>query len=200
VPRLPRLLLTLIPATILIVACGGSSTPGANAPLTSAGGGNPSVSAGGGGGATGGAPTNPPGGGGGANAGIPTIADGTYTSGTAHVEISGGRNDTFDVDSASGVTAGGNTILAFTGADNQKVVQLSFLAPGQGTSGGLSVATNVSNAVFATAGTWGGECQVRITRNNASGLSGEFSCKDANGLAGVIGGKFNIKGTFAAER
>jgi hypothetical protein len=199
VPRLPRLLLALIPVTILIVACGGSATPAANAPLTSAGGGVPNASATGGGGATG-APTNPPGGGGGANAGIPTIADGTYASGTAHVEISGGRNDTFDVDAASGITAGGNTILAFTGADNQKVVQLSFLAPGQGTPGGLSVATNVSNAVFAMAGTWGGECQVKITRNNSSGLSGEFSCKDAPGLAGVIGGKFNIKGTFAAER
>lgn len=202
VPRLPQVLLGVIPATILIVACGGSASPAANAPLGSAGGGAPNASAGGGGGATGGAPPNPPGGGGAANANIPTIADGAYKSGAAHVELSGGKNETLDVAAGGGVTSLGNTILQFGSTDGQRIVQLSFLAPGQSGSGsgGVSVSENVSNSVFSTAGTWGGECQIKITRNNASGLSGEFSCTDAPGISGVVGGKFNIKGTFAAER
>jgi hypothetical protein len=192
VQRRPRLLIALIPATILAVACGGSASPAANAPLTA--GGSPAASTGGG------APTQPAGGGGGANAGIPTIADGAYKSGTAHVEVSGGRTDTFDGSAAGGITSGGNTILVFSSTDNQKVVQISFLAPGQTGAGGVSVSTNVGGSVFSTGGGWGSECQIKVTRNNASGVSGEFTCQDAPGIAGVVGGKFNIKGTFAVER
>jgi hypothetical protein len=106
------------------------------------------------------------------------------------VEISGGKNDTFDVAAASGITFGGNTILGFSSTDNQKVVQINFLAPGQSSSRGLSVTTNVASSIFSAGGAWGSDCQVKITRSNASGLSGEFTCTDAPGLAGVVGGKF----------
>jgi hypothetical protein len=183
-PRRPALLLTLISVAILMAACGGTVTPAVDATLP-----------------VGGVPTVPGGGGGGgaANAGLPTIADGAYKSGTTHIELSGGRNETFDVGVGSGITSAGNTILGFTSADNTKVVQMSFLAPGQG-AGALSVSTNVASTVFSTAGAWGQECQVKITRNNASGLSGEFSCKDAPGVSGLTALKINVKGTFSVER
>jgi hypothetical protein len=188
--RLQRLL--VIPATILIAACAASTSPTAGGATATSGG---TTSTGG---------TTSSGGttsGGGTAVSMPTIADGAFKSGTTHVEISGGRNETFDVSTGGDVTTGGTTLLVFASSDNQRVVQMSFLPPGEADPGIFTTATTSGTAVGgALSGTWGKECQVKFTRNNASGLSGEFTCKDAAGLSGLVTMNANVKGTFSVER
>jgi hypothetical protein len=180
---MPRRLLALIPVAILIVACGGSGSPTTNVST-----------------AANAEPTTTAGSGGGASAGIPTIADGQYKSGTTHVELSGGRSDTFDLRLATGITSGGDSLFAFTSADNQKIVRITFLAPGSSDTGTVSVTSLVAPNLLTVGGTWGQECQIKITRNNGSGLSGEFSCKDAPSVTGTALSKADLKGTFSADR
>lgn len=187
---MPRLLLALVSVTLMIAACGGSASPTTTVSTTATGAPTSGNAA----------PATPVGGGGGGTAGIPTIADGVYKSGTARVELSGPRTETLDVGLGTGITTGGNTVLAFASSDSQRVVQLSFLAAGSPDPGAVTVTTLNPTALSTTAGTWGKECQIKITRNNASGLSGEFSCTDAAAVAGAIVTKSSFKGTFAVER
>jgi hypothetical protein len=174
---------------LLLSACGGA----ANAPIAS---GTSTVAA-----TAAPTPTTAPvGGGGGANAGIPAIADGSFRSGKVHVEVSGGKNETVDIGTLSGSTTSGSTFLVYANADIQKVVQFSFLAPTESDRGGVTVGVTAGAVAFATIGTWGKDCQVKITRNDAAGLSGEFSCSNAPASEGIRGFGVNIKGTFSAER
>ena len=187
---MPRLLLALASATLMIAACGGAASPTTNVSTTATGAPTSGNAA----------PTTPVGGGGGGTAGIPSIADGVFKSGTARVELSGARTETFDVSLATGITTGGNTVLAFATSDSQRVVQLTFLAAGSPDPGAVTVTTLNLSALSTAAGTWGKECQLKITRNNAAGLSGEFACTDAPAVGGATVTKASFKGTFAADR
>jgi hypothetical protein len=191
-PRHPSVAVqTLAAAAIVIAACGGSVSPPVSGPESPASSGALAAS---------GAPAASVGGGGGANAGIPAIADGSFRSGKVHVEVSGGKNETLDIGTLSGSTTGGSTFLVYATADVQKVVQFSFLAATESDRGAVTVGTTVGAVAFATIGTWGKECQVKITRNDAAALSGEFSCSNAPASEGLRGFGVNIKGTFSAER
>jgi hypothetical protein len=185
-----RVMASAASLVLVLSACGGA----ANAPIAS---GTSTVAAT----ATPIPTTAPVGGGGGANAGIPAIADGSFQSGKVHVEVSGGgKNETLDIDRLSGATTSGSAFLVYTTADVQKVVQLSLLAPTESDRGGVTVGVTAGAVAFATIGTWGKDCQVKITRNDAAGLSGEFSCSNAPASEGLRGFGVNIKGTFSAER
>lgn len=199
-PRHPSVAVqTLVAAVIVIAACGGSVSPAVSVSQSPAASGSVSPGTSGARGASG-APTASVGGGGGATAGIPAIADGSFRSGKVHVEVSGGKNETLDIGTLSGSTTGGSTFLVYTTADIQKVVQLSLLAPTESDLGAVTVGTTVGAVTFTTIGTWGKDCQVKITRNDTAGLSGEFSCSNAPAAEGIRGFGVNFKGTFSAER
>jgi hypothetical protein len=169
----------------MIAACGGSALPAADVSPTASGAATASAT-----------PSASAGGGGGTSAGIPTIADGAYRSGRTHLEISGGKSDTVDASGAGGFTQSNTTVLVLPSADNKKIVTLSFLAPTESDRGAVAVTTSE----YSFVGEWGKECQVRFTRNDASGLSGEFSCRDAPGVAVLTDVMVNVTGTFSVER
>jgi hypothetical protein len=191
-PRHPSVAVqTLVAAVIVIAACGGSVSPAVSVSQSPAPSGALAAS---------GAPTTSIGGGGRATTGIPAVADGAFQSGKVHVEVSGGKSETLDLGTLSGYTTSGSTFLVYTSADVQKAVQFSFLAATESDPGTVTVGTTVGAVTFATIGIWGKDCQVKITRNDTAGLSGEFSCSNAPASEGIRGFGVNIKGTFSAER
>jgi hypothetical protein len=186
---------SLVLTVCLLTACGGSTsstTSGTATPGTATTGGGTT-----GGATTGATTTSSPVatvGGGGGTTGIPVVADGSFKTGTAHIEISGGRSDTFDLRSAGGFAASGSASIVFT--DSQRTFNLTFTGGGEA-AGAIVIATSA----YTIGAELGKECQIKVTRNDANGLSGELTCKDATGIAlPATPLAVNIKGTFSADR
>lgn len=125
--------------------------------------------------------------------GIPKIADGTYKSGTATVEVSGEDEKTFDA-LTSGQTDDGSTLIGFMASDANLTIGF----------GPNPEDSNVSVAVsgLSVGGTFGQECGVQFSQNDSKGLAGEFTCTDAPAVDSASGklDKRSLKGTFSVER
>jgi hypothetical protein len=181
----------LIASLTLLAACGGGSNP--------AGGGS-----GAGDSATDAAPTGDSGGGGDQTTStavhdIPTIADGYYKTGTAHVEITGDKSQTVDLEligAASG-TFTGSTVLQYVAGEGDQAVSVVV---GLDKESGASIAVT-SAVVFAGGGPEQG-CSFNLDRNEASGIGGTFACSGLDGLSAgaVTTSKVNVQATFTANR
>lgn len=130
---------------------------------------------------------------GGKGAGIPKIADGTYKEGTATVEVSGEDEANFD-SLTIGQTDGGVTLLSFMGAGGNLTIGFGPGADDSSVSAGL--------AGLSVGGSFGKECGVQFSKNDSSGLAGEFTCTKAPAVDSGSGklGERDLKGTFSVER
>ena len=181
----------LIASLTIVAACGGGSTP--------AGGGSGTDSA-----VTDGTTTEDSGSGGDGTTGgavqdIPTIADGYYKSGTAHVEITGDKSQTADVElvgAASG-TFTGSTVLQYIVGEGNDAVSVVI---GLDTESGASVA--FTSAVVVAGGGPEQGCSFKLDRNEASGIGGTFACSGVAAMSpgAVTLSNVNLAATFSADR
>ena len=179
-----QVLLVTTLLAVLVSACGGNA--GSSAAPSVDGGTQPSEAAT--------SPDTSSGGGGGAGAGIvglKPIEDGTYTSAKVHVEMSGDRSATNDA-TGNGFAGSGVAVLTFADSANSSLITI-----GLSTVEAVGIAVQIGTV--ATAVNWGGGCTATITRQDATGLSGEFTCQDVDGVDGVQALKLSLKGTFSAE-
>jgi hypothetical protein len=178
----------LVPAIALalVSACGGSSDDDSDGPTQRATG-----TSDGAGGATSAATS---GGGGGGENDIPVIKDGAFQSGRVHIEISGDRDATFDLD-GNGIAAGGYALFSYGNSDAS--IQVALQAGADEEPGGLSITT----ADLATAGAWGEDCAVSV-EESGSEVKGQFSCDDLDAIAtgSTASLHLRVRGTFSAKR
>jgi hypothetical protein len=104
---------------------------------------------------------------------LPPIVDGAWTNGTLHIDVTGGRTESFDLPGGA-IAAGGASILTFGDASGDRTVQATI--SGTDPSGFTLVTPDL-----LAAGMWGGDCQLKVTRNEAAGIAGEFSCPTITG-------------------
>jgi hypothetical protein len=120
---------------------------------------------------------------------LPTLGDASYAKGTAHFEVSGDKDASYDL-LGGGATTGGFTTLSFrddgTGATLAIVWGDSESDP----------AVALAGEDFATGGTIGKECSVSVDTSDATSVAGEFECKDMPGVGGVQELKLDAKGSF----
>ncbi|HEY8169134.1 MAG: hypothetical protein ACHQ02_01365 [Candidatus Limnocylindrales bacterium] len=131
---------------------------------------------------------------GGASGGsVPAIANGDYTSGAAHVELSGDKDLAFDADLLVGLatTLDGASAITYTSPDGASFQLIVDPSSGAGVS--------VSAADLFVAG---GGCQLDLDRNDDSGIAGTLTCDDAPGFTsgGAVQAIEDIKATFTADR
>jgi hypothetical protein len=169
-------------AAVLAAGCGSSSTANPTVDSGATAVDEPTVDA------------NQPAGGGGGD--VPVIADGSYTSGTSHVEVSGGKDLTADAALAVGAsqTIEGTTLLLYQGGEGDNGIVFS-VANASPDGPGITLTT----AVVITGGDRNSGCTIEFTRNDGSGLAGTFDCVDLQGVGGYLG-TVDVKGSFSAER
>ena len=187
-------IILLIASLTFLAACGGGSNPAdGGGSATDAATTEATATADSGGGGSGNGTT-------GATAhDIPTIADGYYKTGTAHVEVSGDKSQTVDVEligAASGTFTGSTVLQYFTGEGTEGV----SVVIGFDKESGASIA--FTSAVIVAGGGAEQGCAFNLDRNDAAGIGGSFSC---SGLAGLVAGALttntvNIQATFTADR
>ena len=181
--------LALATSMFLVIACGGGA--GTEGDPDDAPDGDT-------GGAVASQPAEAPGG----NAGggdLPDVADGTYTGGTAHIEVTGDKSLSVDLplDPVTSITAEGATGLAFYTGSEPDVIH-TIVAFGTESGPAFSLTSPV---VFAAGGLEQG-CVFEITRNDATGLTGTFTCRGLDGMSaeGLEQPKVDVVGTFTADR
>jgi hypothetical protein len=184
-----RRIALVMAVTILVAACGGSST----APAALDGSGSdatpPEATAAGDNSGAGGGDA------GAAGQAIPDVADALYMTGTAHVEVSGQRTLTADAGLVPGasMTTGGTTLLSYSVGEGQDAVLISI---SNGPDIGLAV------VLIAPSLTTGGDrttgCAFDVTRNDSSGLAGTFACRGLS-TVGLDLATVDIEGSFSAE-
>ncbi len=137
----------------------------------------------------------------GPDATLPAIADGTWTSGKWHVEISGDVNATLDAPLQGGfnMTDGGQTVLSYanpTAGDGGSVIiseggYAIEITSGAVTTGGISFISPT-----------GAGCTVTLTQSDNSRLAGSFDCKLLPGVVTSTAKRVavDLKGTFEAAR
>lgn len=171
-------------ALVLVAACGSATTPGSTAEtaLDQGGAANP--------------PAEAPEAGNAGGIAAPAIGDASYTSGTAHVEVTGQRSLSTDATLVPGasLTAGGSTLLLYGAGEGQEAVVISI---SNGQDSGLSMTITAPSLITGGDGSSG--CAFDLSRNDDSGLTGTFDCR---GLAtvGLDAATVDVKGSFAAER
>jgi hypothetical protein len=183
------LLATLVVVLAVAAACGGAASPGASSPATT--GATPAPAS------QPAEPSDAPAGSGG-TVSNPPIADGAFTSGKLHLEISGDVTATVDVPLQGG--------LSFTQAGS---TVLSYADPSTGDGGGVAISPDgnvitLSTAAVSTAGAsvQATGCRITVTQSDASRLAGTVDCP---GLPGVVAATaknvtVNLRGTFEASR
>lgn len=131
----------------------------------------------------------------------PPIADGDWTSGKWHVEISGDVSATLDapLQGAFNMTDRGQTVVTYT-------------SPTAGDAGSLIIseggfAIEIRSAAVTTGGIsfispTGSGCTLTLTQSDNSRLAGSFDCKLLPGTVSSTGKRVavNLKGTFEAAR
>ncbi len=189
-PR-PIVRATLLAVAIVAVSACGSATP-------SASGGSPAAGATANPVATGGSQPTPgaplPG------ANNPPIADGAFTSGKLHVEISGDVNMTLDAPLQGGVsfTAAGSTVLTFADPATGSGGAVAISPEGNVvTISGPAISTAASSVVASGVG-----CTITVTTSDAARLAGNFDCKRLPGLVPSTSKQVTVdlRGTFEAAR
>jgi hypothetical protein len=178
-PRL-RFAAVLVMLVTGLAACGGATgTTPAGTPDTPAGeptDGSPAETTSAGGGST----------------DIPSIAAGTFKAATAHLEMSGDRSGSMDAEGTA-MAVPDFTLLTFVGTKNDGTLQIAF-----GGADGSVVTAQLGTT--ATAGNIGSECNVGLSRNDATGVTGEFSCPNLEAIDGATVVTVAIQGTFSADR
>lgn len=123
-----------------------------------------------------------------------TIADTNYNTGSAQVEVSGGRQLAFDGQLLPGLsmTTSGTTLLMYPGGEAGGSVFTISNGPDTGLGFTLQ-APDITTGGDATSG-----CTIELTRNDTSGLAGQFDCR---GLLSVSADMptIDVRGTFSAE-
>jgi hypothetical protein len=121
--------------------------------------------------------------------------DGNYPSGKVHIEVSGERKDTRDLE-GTGFAQSGTLLLAF-GSDDA-TMSLNFASDGNSGPGGFAVTTKD----YSTAAEWGDGCDVEL-KSDGGKVSGSFSCASINAIkvsSGLPEYKVSVKGTFSAAQ
>jgi hypothetical protein len=189
----PAVATSLIVFALIIAACSGSTSPstgdGAAAtevaapddPATAAAAGNPAETA-----------TDVDTGG---AVDAPTIADATYSSGSAHVEVSGGTQLTLDAPLAVGMsmTGAGATLLMYPAEGSEGELFSISSSPETGLGFTLQMPGLVTGGDSSA-------CPIELTQNDASGIAGRFDCSGLDALLGAVGGSVNVKATFSATK
>ncbi len=192
-PAPARLLLVGVAMMSLLSACGGGSSGGGDGGVADGSDGDATSVA-----ATpaGEEPTPAPAAGGGGD--VPAIADGTYTGGTAHLEVSGDKTLVADLplQTITSTTVGGFTLLTYSAGDGEANVSLNVVVDPEA---GPSI--NLSSAVVFSVGGREQGCAFEFTRNDGSGVSGTVACSDLESMSagGVEHPVVDIHGTFTAD-
>lgn len=175
-------LLLLMPLVLVIASCGGSSSPSQAAAVP-----------------TEAAPGQAPGDAGGAQAGggstqAVTIAEATYTSGLAHVEVSGEKQLALDGQLVAGasMTAAGTTLLLYATGEGENA---SVFSISNGADTGLAFTITAPGIVAGGDGTSG--CAIELTKNDGSGIEGHFDCSSLT-TVGLDQATINVRATFSA--
>ena len=185
--RLPRGLAIIVVAAAMAgsaAACGGSSSaPSTGVTASSTGTGEEQPA---------GAP--PPAAGGAVEA--VSIADGVYSGGSAHVEVSGGKQLTVDAPlvPAASMTTEGTTLLMYAAGEGENT---SVFSISNGADTGLAF-TVTGQGVF-TGGDSSSGCAIELTKNDASGLEGRFACRGLQ-TVGLDVATIDVSATFSATR
>ena len=122
--------------------------------------------------------------------------DGNFDKGSVHVEITGDKKMTFDVDGVGGLALNGLALLTFS--DNDKTgVSISVNKVAGEDPGGIAV----TSAELITGGAWGTECTLKLT-DSSKDLKGQFECKDVEAVSPTAAKsyKVTVKGNFSVER
>jgi hypothetical protein len=124
----------------------------------------------------------------------PTIADATYSSGSAHIEVSGGKQLTLDAQLAVGMsmTGAGATLLMYPAEGSEGELFSISNSPETGLTFTLQAPGLVTGSDAST-------CPIELAQNDASGIAGRFECSGLEALLGVVGGSVNVKATFSAR-
>ena len=166
----------------LAASCGGS----ASGPATGAA----DPSGGTGEEAAGGGPTSD----GGGSIEAVTIADANYTTGSAHVDVSGGKQVTIDSQLYPGVsmTTEGTTLLMYAGGEGDNA---SVFSIANGADTGLAFTLSAQGIVTAGDGATG--CAIELTRNDGSAIEGRFTCRGMQ-TVGLDMTNVDVSATFSA--
>jgi hypothetical protein len=123
--------------------------------------------------------------------GIPTIVTANWQKATAHVDVSRDKTESFDMTGAI-VGLNGIAIGTFGDPGSQQTMQMTI-------SGLEHTGFALTTPNLLAGGSWGDECQIKITKNDASGFAGEFSCSNVDGAdrAGTQALHLDIRGTFS---
>ncbi len=135
-------------------------------------------------------PTNP--------TGLPSLPGTHFTQGTAHVELSGGINKSFDVPLTQvGATfneAGGSSLpYADTTGNSFGIAGVFTNGP---TSNTLVITVTVTDPQIALLTSIRGECTLAFDDPSEEGVSGSFDCTDLS--TGGTGPTVNATGVFEA--
>jgi hypothetical protein len=181
--KLKRQLLLVTTVLVVVSACGGgagsSSAPSVDGSQPSEAATSPDASSGGGSG------------GGAGITGLKPVEDGNFTSGQLHVEMTGDRTATVDA-TGNGFAGGGVAVLTFVDSANTSLTTIGFSTVEE-------VGLAVQIGTVATAVNWGDGCTATITRQDATGISGEFTCQDVPGIDTADALTLSLQGTFSAE-
>jgi hypothetical protein len=193
-----RLALAFAAVVAVVGACGGSSGSAAPKATAADAGSQPAPSA-----ATKGGGSDDSGAGDGSSGGdasIPKIGDATYKSGTANVKITGEKSLDLTGKIAEGgaLTIGGTTVLQYALPSDGGFIQISFLQDDSSSGSGIAV----TDGDFVTSGAWGEDCDVTLSRNDGSGIAGDFRCKGLTGADTKLAKayKIDMEGSFQADR
>ena len=132
-----------------------------------------------------------------------TIADAAYASGAAHVEVSGGKQLSYDGQLVPGtsITTAGTTVITYQGTVGADVVAFAISASPDNPDAGLSFALTVGSATspWVTGGDRTSGCAIELSKNDATGLEGHFTCAGMQALGTALS-TIDVTASFSAER
>ncbi len=125
---------------------------------------------------------------------VPKISDGAYGSGKIHIEITGDKKQTVDLE-GGGFASGGALVLTY--GDTEVSSFLSFSSNKGDEAGGMVITTKQ----VATAGAWGEECDFTFSESGDS-VSGEFTCEKIEALevGSAKSHRITVKAKFSLKR
>jgi hypothetical protein len=125
----------------------------------------------------------------------PTVADGRFPTGKAFVRVRGDVDTTVEADRGSGFAAGGTLIGSFATSAGDASIQLGLNVDG-------ASAIVIQTTKFATGGTFGEECSLDVTRNDATAFEASFRCEAVAGVdvATTNAYELDLAGTIAMQR
>jgi hypothetical protein len=131
-------------------------------------------------------------GGGGSNGISAVTVEGQLSRGTASVDVTG--DVTFSVEATgTGFSTGGFASMVYIGEGGASI-QLAISAE----AGSAGVA--VTRGALATGGSFGTDCDITLSRNDGTGIAGDFSCADLPAIEGAVSKTVSLTGQFVMEK